>query len=438
IGTYNVTVRDANGCVNVQDIQVNELVLELDPLVAAIQEPRCNGENNGRITVNIDNGIGPYEYDFNQGNGFESSAILDNIPSGIYDVNVRDVNNCQGVFTFEVEDPPVVETTLDAQDISCAGQQDGMVGVVASGGRPDYTYLWSNDATTPTISNLDAGTYTVTITDANGCPEIVDTFIIEPQSIIGEVVEVVDNLCFGEDAGSVTLAASGGSPGFEYSVDGINFQMDSTLVNLPAGDYIFTIRDSEGCTNTVTASITEPTEFIIDPGQDLLLNLGFDTTLTAVSNYRPVQFNWGPDSVQCLNFDCSRVLVQPFNSTTYVVTGINEAGCIATAEVQVRVVDSKPVFIPNAFSPDGDGINDGFTLFAGPAVTSIETFRVFDRWGGMVFESPTAIRPNEPSLGWNGVTDGRPVNAGVYIYYFQVRFLNDEVVEYSGDVAVIR
>ena len=152
-----------------------------------------------------------------------------------------------------------------------------------------------------------------------------DTFIIEPTSIIGEVLEIVDNLCFGENAGSVSLGASGGSPSFEYSVDGVNFQADSILTDLEAGDYIFTIRDSEGCIDTVTASISQPTEFIIDPGQDLLLNLGFDTTLTAVSNYRPTQFLWGPDSVQCLNFDCSRVLVMPFNSTTYVVTGINRS-----------------------------------------------------------------------------------------------------------------
>ena len=71
-------------------------------------------------------------------------------------------------------------------------------------------------------------------------------------------------------------------------------------------------------------------------------------------------------------------------------------------------------------------------------MSSIETFRVFDRWGGMVFESPSAILPNEPRLGWNGVTDGQPVNAGVYVYYFQVRFINGELVEYAGDVAVLR
>ncbi|MEL6485238.1 MAG: SprB repeat-containing protein, partial [Bacteroidota bacterium] len=269
IGIYEVIIRDANGCTNNQNIEVNELVLELDPLVAAIQEPRCNGESNGRITGDINNGQGPYEYDFNQGNGFESSSILDNIHSGSYDVNVRDANNCQGVFTFEVMDPPVIETTLDAMDISCAGQQDGMVAVTATGGRPDYTYLWSNNSTAPEISNLGPGTYTVTVTDANGCPEIVDTFIIEPQSIIGEVVEVVDNICFGENSGSVSLNATGGSPGFEYSADGINFQADSVLMGLPAGDYVLTIRDSEGCIDTVTASITQPTEFIIDPGQNL-------------------------------------------------------------------------------------------------------------------------------------------------------------------------
>lgn len=436
IGTYNVRLRDANGCTAEQDIFVNELVLALNPLVAAIQEPRCNGESNGRITVNINNGLGPYDYDF--GSGFQPGSILDNIPGGTYLVTVRDANNCFGNFNFEVPDPPAIDAELMADDISCFGQRDGMISATVAGGRPDYTYAWSNGSADPLISGLDAGIYTLTITDQNGCPEIVDTFIIEPGEIFGELVEVIDNVCFGESNGAVILTASGGTPGFMYSVDGASFQTDSTLAGLAAGDYELVIMDSEGCLDTVAATIAEPGEFIIDPGRDLLLDLGFDTTLTAVSNYRPVQFSWGPDSVQCLNLDCSRVLVRPFNSTNFIVTGVNEAGCIATAEVLVRVVDNKPVYIPNVFSPNGDGVNDGFTLFAGPAVTAIETMQIFDRWGGLLFETDADFLPNEPGQGWDGTSEGRPVNGGVYVYRFQVRFVNGDLVDYAGDITVLR
>lgn len=439
VSTVNVIVRDANNCEVELDIFVNELVLELDPAVAAIQEPRCNGESNGRITLVVNNGLGPYEYETNGDGLFDDGSIIDNIPAGTYSVEVRDANGCLGNFTFDVPDPPPLEVELTAENISCFGQADGMIDAAVDGGRPDYSYQWSvPGAMGPFIDGLNAGTYFVTVTDNNGCPEIASAPIIEPGEIFGEIVEIVDNVCFGENNGSVSLTASGGTPGFEYSVDGQVFQADSVLSNLPAGDYNLVIMDAEGCFDTVMATITEPAEFIIDAGLDILIDLGFDTTLVAVSNYSPVDYSWGPDTAQCLNLDCSRVLVGPFNTTTYVVTGINAAGCVVQDQVTVNVVDNKPVFIPNAFSPDGDGVNDGFTLFAGPAVEAIEYLQIFDRWGGMVFESNGEFQPNETSLGWDGKVEGKLVNPAVFVYQFRVRFLNGEIVNYAGDVTVIR
>ncbi|PHI21559.1 hypothetical protein CEQ90_01730 [Lewinellaceae bacterium SD302] len=439
VSTVSVIVRDAAGCEVELDIEVNELVLELDPAVAAIQEPRCNGESNGQITLAVNNGLGPYAYETNGDGLFDDGAVIGNIPAGMYAVEVRDANGCLGSFNFDVPDPPVLEVDLDTSNISCFGQVDGMITATVDGGRPDYNYQWSvAGAMGPFIDGLAAGTYFLTVTDNNGCPNITSAPIIEPGEIFGEIIEIIDNVCFGEDGGSVRLTASGGTPGFEYSIDGQTFQLDSLLTNLPAGDYDLVIMDAEGCFDTVMATITQPAEFIIDAGPDVLIDLGFDTTLNVVSNYSPVDYSWGPDTAQCLNLDCSRVLVGPFNTTTYVVTGINAAGCPAQDQVTVNVVDNKPVYIPNGFSPDGDGINDGFTLFAGPAVESIELLQIFNRWGGLVYESPEEFLPNEASLGWDGTVDGKPVNSAVFVYQFRVRFLNGEVVDYAGDVTVVR
>lgn len=439
VGTYNVRVRDANDCEVSQDIFVNELVLQLDPNVVLVEDPRCTGESNGRLSVLINNGLGPYLYDFNQGGGFQDEQVLANIPAGTYQVNVRDANNCLGDFTFTLTDPPPIEATLEGEDISCFGEVDGAISSQVAGGRPGYTYAWSNGANSPAITNLMAGTYTLTITDDSGCPAEVSTSIIEPGEIFGGVRQVIDNVCFGENGGSITLNASGGTAPYMFSSGDGNFQISDSLINLAAGEYNLVIMDSEGCTDTVAASISQPVEFIIDPGLSVLINLGFDTTLTAGSNYQPVEYSWAPEgSSTCLNADCSRVLVQPFNSTTYVVTGINEAGCPASAEVLVRVINDKPVFIPNVFSPDGDGINDGFTLFAGPAVEEVEQLQVFHRWGGLVYESGAAFQPNEPSLGWDGTLAGKPLNNGVYVYQFRVRFRNGELGVFAGDVTLTR
>lgn len=439
IGTYNIRVRDANDCELSQDIFVNELVLQLDPSVVLVEDPRCTAESNGRINVLINNGAGPYLYDFNQGGGFQNEQVLANIPAGSYQVSVRDANNCRGDFTFNLTDPPPIQASLQGEDISCFGEVDGAVSTQVVGGRPGYVYAWSNGASSPTIVNLAAGTYVLTITDNSGCPAEISTTILEPSEIFGSVRQIIDNICFGENGGSVTLDASGGTAPYTFSNGDGNFQLADSLINLAAGDYNLVIMDSEGCTDTVAASISQPVEFVIDPGLGVLINLGFDTTLTAVSNYRPVTYSWEPAaSSSCLNADCSRVLVQPFNSTNYIVTGINEAGCLATAEVLVRVINDKPVFIPNAFSPDGDGINDGFTLFAGPAVETIEQLQIFHRWGGLVYESGAAFPPNEVSLGWDGTLAGKALNNGVYVYQFRVRFRNGELGVFAGDVTLTR
>ncbi len=439
VGTYNVRVRDANDCEVSQDIFVNELVLQLDPNVVLVEDPRCLGESNGRISVVINNGLGPYTYDFNDGNGFQDNQVLSNIPAGSYRVNVRDANNCQGDFTFSVIDPPLLVAATEAEDISCFGEVDGSIGTQVQGGRPTYSYAWSNGFTTASINNLAAGTYALTITDSGGCPIQLSAIIQEPTEIFSSIRQIIDNICFGESNGSITLNASGGTGPYTFSQGDGNFQAADSLINLAAGDYQLVIMDSEGCTDTLAASIAQPNEFTIDAGLAVLLNLGFDTTLTAVSNYSPVTFSWAPEeSASCLNLDCSRVLVRPFTSTTYLVTGINEVGCLATASVQLRVINDKPVFIPNVFSPNGDGLNDGFTLFAGPAVESIEQLQIFHRWGGLVYESAAAFEPNEPSLGWDGTLAGKALNNGVYVYQFRVRFRNGETGLFAGDVTLAR
>lgn len=438
VGDYRVQVRDANGCLVEQTIPVTELVLTLDPMANVVTDPRCFGENNASINVVVANGAGPYRYDFNDGNGLRNDAILDQIGAGIYQVEVRDANNCRGDFSFSVEDPPAIQTGLSKMDISCFGERDGEVSVSPSGGRPGYTFNWSNGGTSEVINGLSAGPYSVTITDDSGCPIVVDTLVVEPSEIVGMVIDVMDNTCFGVEGGGLTLSATGGTAPYTFSSGDGNFQASGSLSDLGAGVYAPVIMDSEGCTDTLSATIEQPEEFVIDPGIDLVIDLGFDTTLNAMSNYRPVVYTWSPEDVDCLTPDCSRVLVGPFNSTVYTVTGVNSAGCEASADVRVIVTNNKPVFIPNGFSPDGDGFNDGFTLFGGPAVAAIEQLRIFHRWGGLVYESPVEFSPNDPSLGWDGTANGEAVNSGVFVYQFRVRFLNGETGEYAGDLTVVR
>ncbi|MEL7375382.1 MAG: gliding motility-associated C-terminal domain-containing protein [Bacteroidota bacterium] len=437
VSTVNVRVRDANGCTIEQDIFVNELVLVLDPDLVMLTEPVCQDDSNGEITLGVNNGLGPYEYDF--GGGFQASATLSNITSGMYDVVVRDANNCLGNFTFELPNPPLLEASLAVDNISCFGAGDGSIISTVSGGRPDYQLIWSNMGMGGAIDNLGPGDYTLTVIDNNGCLVRTQAEVIEPDEIFGELVEVTDNVCFGEFGGSALLSAMGGTAPFTFSSDGINFSEDPLLSNLAAGDYELIVRDSEGCTDTVSATIDQPVEFIVSAPQLVTIELGFDTLVTVQSNYQPVDFIWTPDAdVDCIRPNCSRVLLSPPNGLTYLVTGINEAGCEANAQVRVVVIKNRPVYIPNVFSPNGDGRNDGFTVFTGPAALEIDQLRIFDRWGALVYESDAPFQPNEPGLGWNGLANGQPVNSGVFVYQVDLRFIDGEIVSYAGDVTVVR
>lgn len=437
-GDYSVVVRDANGCQFTQVLPVRELELQLDPAVQTITQPSCFGFSDGSIVIAINNGLPPYEYNFNDGNGFTPNNTLNNIPSGTYLVDVLDANLCSGFFELVVEDHPPLTLDFAIDNVSCFGESDGSIEALVTGGFGNYSYSWSNGATTAVNGNLIAGTYDLQVTDENNCLIAGQAMVTQPDSLGLGLVGVVDNICFGESEGSITVEAVGGSPPYEYSVDGFTFQTDPTLGNLPAGNYEVTVLDAEGCTATVDATVTEPIELIVDAGGDRLIILGFDTLIRAVSNYFPVTYAWTPmDSLNCLNPDCSLVQVDPTSTTTYQVLVTNENGCTATDEVIIRVIKDRPYFVPNVFSPNNDGTNDGFTIFGGPGLELIEKLQVFSRWGELVFETNN-ILPNNESAGWDGKFNGEPVNPGVFVYLAQLRFVDEEILEVKGDVTVIR
>ncbi|MEL6657034.1 MAG: gliding motility-associated C-terminal domain-containing protein [Bacteroidota bacterium] len=437
-GDYTVEVRDANGCTFTQVLPVRELILTLDPTVQTITQPSCFGFSDGSIVIAINNGLPPYEYDFNNGNGFQSNNTLSNIPAGTYQVNVLDANLCAGFFELIVEDYPPLTLDFDILDVSCFGESDGNIDAIVTGGFGDYSYSWSNGPNTVDNPNLPAGFYTVSVTDENDC-FISDTAeVTEPDSLGLAVIEVIDNICFGENNGSITVEAVGGTPPYEYSTDGVTFQTDATLANLAAGNYTLTVLDAMGCTATAEASVIEPVELVVDAGPDRLIVLGFDTLVRATSNYSPVTYSWTPmDSLNCLNADCSFIQVDPTSTTTYQVLVTNENGCTATDEVTIRVIKDRPFYIPNVFSPNRDGINDGFTVFGGPGLQEIESLRIFSRWGELVFEKNN-IFPNDESLGWDGLFNGELVNPGVFVYIAELRFVDQEVIQAEGDVTVLR
>lgn len=436
-GDYSVVVRDQNGCEVEMIVEVRELELLLDPTVQAITPPSCTGFSDGSIQVNISNGLPPYQYDFNDGNGFGNENTLSNLSAGIYQVDVLDANLCTGSFTFNMEDPAPLALDFDAINVSCFGESDASVTVIATGGVGGYTYSWSTGSNSETISQLSAGTYSVTVLDANNCEILSSITITQPEPLFINLGEVIDVICNGESTGSISVIGSGGTTPYEFSIDGETFQASNTFNNLPAGNYFISVLDALGCIVSLEATVTEPPALIVDAGPDQTIDLGFSTEISATVSEFPVTFDWMPtDFLSCI--DCiNPEVIMPANTITYQITVTNPDGCTATDEMTISVIKNRPIYIPNAFSPNNDGINDFFTLYSGPAARQILEIKIFNRWGGLVFERQN-FALNDESLGWDGLFKGQLVNPGVFTFFAEIEFIDDEVVLLEGDVTVVR
>lgn len=438
VSVHDLIIRDDVGCEFPFNLDVRELELELDPSVQLITPVSCTGGSDGAVTVVIANGLPPYSYDWNDGNGFVTSNSLNNIPAGSYSVLVRDANGCLGDFSpIILDDPLPLGISTTPIDVSCFGDTDGVVSSMVTGGTPGYTYVWSNNGTTPDVSSLAPGVYEVTVTDANGCVITTSDIVGEPDPVYITDIEVLDNDCFGGTDGGLIVTAEGGSRPFTYSIDGSSFQMDSIFTGLPTGTYNVVVRDIFDCDVEQEATISEPFEILVDARYDTIIDLGYSVGIQAIINTSDAHtYSWTPsESLTC--DDCFEPDAMPFVTTTYVVTVETYLGCIATDSVTVTINPVRPVYIPNAFTPNFDGINDNFLVFGSPAVSQVRRLDVYSRWGNHVFHSEN-VAPNDELLGWDGNFNGRPLNPGVFVYLAEVEFLDGEVKQYSGDVTLIK
>lgn len=433
-GTYHVVVQDSNGCVQDYNIVVPE-GLSLEAGVNPVMPPTCNSGSDGSISISIAIANYPIQYDF--GNGLQADSFLTNIPAGTYDVYVVDAAGCDANFTIVVVDYPPLLTGMDPIDISCFGEQDGSITAMPSGGAGAYTYLWNNGSTEPTISNLAQGTYTVTVTDAAGCTSTADAAIIEPPELL-LTLAVTNVVCHGNNSGIITASATGGTPPYEYSADGVNFQTSPNLSGLFAGTYDAIVRDSRGCLLTAQATVTEPPPLLVDAGEDQTIDLGYTADIRALITplFHPVTITWTPSQTLDCN-DCPGPAALPASTTTYYITVVDADGCSATDSVTIIVILNRPIYIPNAFSPNNDGVNDFFTVYGGPAARSVRKLKIFDRWGELVFDGANLPLNNEPS-GWNGFFKGKEMDPAVFAYLAEVEFIDGVVVLYEGDVTIIR
>ena len=224
------------------------------------QNVSCHGENDGTATVAVSDGLAAYQYRWSNGS---QAATISNLVPGSYTVTITDSDIGSDVASVTITDPPVLQATASlAADASCNGKADGGATASASGGVEPYTYLWSNAASTATLSQVPADTYTVTITDANGCTSTAAVTISEPTALLVETTVDGAVTCFGGADGAASVQASGGSPGYSYAWS--TGATTASVSDLAAGTYEVTVTDAGGCSVTKAVTLSQPTALETD------------------------------------------------------------------------------------------------------------------------------------------------------------------------------
>ncbi|MCB0571139.1 MAG: proprotein convertase P-domain-containing protein [Phaeodactylibacter sp.] len=254
---YTVTVTDVNGCEAVASITPSDLE-QIDFFIITTT-PSCNGYTDGRLGINeISGGAGTaiQDYTIVWSTG-AAGPTVNNLAGGqSYSVTVTDNQGCTRTKARNLQQPQLITFQLDVDSVSCFGGSDGAITASnVDGEHAPFTYNWNDGQQDATASNLSAGNYGVTVTDATGCFNTSTATVYQPTALALSF-EAEDNKCYGEKAGRITASASGGIPGYQYSWS--NSSSSSALENLAAGVYSLTITDRNGCTLEGEAAIEEP------------------------------------------------------------------------------------------------------------------------------------------------------------------------------------
>ncbi|NJB87163.1 gliding motility-associated-like protein [Lewinella marina] len=284
-----------------------------------------------------------------------------------------------------------------------------------------------------------SGIYVDTLISSLGCDSIVRldlTVVADP--ILSGKFTVRDPSCTYLQDGRVVLDSinRGRSP-YSFTFAGNPQPLGVPVDSLGEGAYPYTLRDRYGCTTDDTLRLQSPFPFVIDIGEDREIVLG-ETLEVSVRNSQPItSYRWTPEGSVTCDSSCSTLELLPTESFTLGLTATSAEGCAASDSVRVRVVAERLVYIPNAFSPDGDGNNERFTVYGkAPNVQFVPSLRIYNRWGGEVFAA-TDLPVNDPSAGWDGTRGGQPAPPGTYVYVAEVAFLDGVILQYTGSLILV-
>ncbi len=452
---YAIPLSGNDGCDSIVNLSLTTFLCDIDGGLADANLD-CPGETTATLSFTLVDGNPPFSYNWEEktGTGLNGSGTSNTgsnsvdvagLSAGIYSITIVDSDNNRGVFVGQVfePDPLLSETMLSEYNgfqITCPGGNDGSISISTDGGTPPYEYKWSDTTTSNTDSRteLEAGDYSISVIDSKGCEVVLNPSLTAPDPIVFDLNQIPPR-CNPENSGSITVnGIKGGAGPFEFSIDGGGFQADSIFFDLPKGTYELRVRDANGCESApAMETLDDPNSLILELGDDITINLGDSLLLTPNINNPDVTYNWESPTQPVICPDCPALWVRPFANSTYIITTTLDNDCERKDSINIIVTDIRRVYAPSAFSPNNDGINDAFKIYGGPEVLQIEEFKVFSRWGDLLF-SDEGFEPNEAQKGWDGSFRGSELDTGLYTWFAKVEFIDGRIDIYEGDISLVR
>ncbi len=424
-GTYNFTVTDAANCQGTGIAVVGSGFCCTLKTGATVTNGSC-GLSNASIAVTIVTaGVTPYTYSLN-GGAAQSSGTFTGLAAGSYTIITTDGGGCKDTVVATIlPSSNTLTITVTTTNVTCNGGSDGTATATPNGGTTPITYLWSNTATTATITNLAPDIYSVTATDASGCSGTASGAIIQPLPL---TVSLGSDTAFCE-GGSALLDAGTGFVSYAWS----NGQTTQTISPTTSGTYMVTVTNAVGCTASDVVLVNVYPTPTVDLGEDKFgyegQHIALPVSITPNPNNNSGTYSWTPGTnLACSN--CPNNIALVSDTITYALLYTDIHGCSDADTVIVFSLPGGLIFFPNAFTPGADGKNDIY-LPLGDQVKFI-AWRIFNRIGEKVFDS------NSMLIGWDGNYKGAPAPANVYVYTAEVTFMNGINQKYKGSITLLR
>ncbi|MBA4239321.1 MAG: hypothetical protein C0448_01245 [Sphingobacteriaceae bacterium] len=328
-GTYTVQVKDSYSCTSTNTIVVSQPTL-LSVNISSLTNVSCFGGNDGNATLNVLGGTSPFSYNWLPygGNGSTVSGLI----NGTYTVNITDVNSCATSTIITIAQPSMaLSATINSTGASCFGGTDGTATVNVIGGTTNYNYQWSpNGGNLSTATNLSAGNYLVTISDANNCQLTTPISVNQPSILTGTLI--TDDATCGLANGSIISQINGGTSPYSYSWNSGAYST-ANVINIPANSYSLNVTDANNCMltySTIVNNLAGPTIGVVST-TSVLCNGDNNATATAtISNaVLPYSFNWMPNGSNSLT-------ATNLTAGTYTAQLIDAKGCTVTANAIIN------------------------------------------------------------------------------------------------------